>query len=228
MILAPICYLARNKRSSKVSQPETESLPGTQTSLLEQNPCPVMRLDAQGTILYANPGSMALLAAWGVDVGYPAPAPWPEIISESLGLARPKDVETQVGPWSFQVFLVPTPDNNQINLYAVDITERKMTEFHLRKSEKKYRELFENLRDAALSTDMTGRITQCNNVLAEMLGYKQEELLDLTNQDITSEKWWAHENRIIRSQVIIHGYSQLYEKEFVRKDGQMIPVELRA
>jgi signal transduction histidine kinase len=44
---------------------------------------------------------------------------------------------------------------------------------------------------------------------------------------LTPEKWKKKEEEIIRNQVIPFGHSELYEKEYIRKDGIIIPVEIR-
>ncbi|MDQ7785689.1 MAG: PAS domain S-box protein [Desulfomonilaceae bacterium] len=108
-----------------------------------------------------------------------------------------------------------------------EIRTRKQTEEALTESEQRYRQLYENLRDglAAVSTD--GKITEFNPAFAEMLGYSGEELYRLSYEDITPEKWHRAEAEIIQSQVLQRGYSDVYEKEYVRKDGTIFPVELR-
>ncbi|MEW5925617.1 MAG: PAS domain S-box protein, partial [Candidatus Zixiibacteriota bacterium] len=60
------------------------------------------------------------------------------------------------------------------------------------------------------------------------LGYSDEEILGLNYKDITPEKWRADEENIINSQVLTQGYSDNYEKEYIRKDGTTFPVELRS
>jgi diguanylate cyclase (GGDEF)-like protein/PAS domain S-box-containing protein len=60
-----------------------------------------------------------------------------------------------------------------------------------------------------------------------MLGYAAAELKNLTYMDLTPRKWHAVEARIIEQQLIPHGESRLYEKEYIRKDGTVFPVELK-
>ena len=60
-----------------------------------------------------------------------------------------------------------------------------------------------------------------------MLGYEAEELLALRYTDVTPEKWHPLEAEIIQKQVVPRGYSDIYEKEYRRKDGSIFPVELR-
>jgi len=91
-----------------------------------------------------------------------------------------------------------------------------------------YRKLYESMSDAFASVDMKGRFQEFNESYLSMLGYDREELLDLTYEDITLEKWHAFEVGIIREQVLKNGHSDLYEKEYRRKDGRVVPVELRA
>jgi len=107
-----------------------------------------------------------------------------------------------------------------------DISDRKRMEENLVESEKKYRELFNNLRDAMAKVDMNGMITECNPAFLSMLGYTFDEVQQLTYEDITPTKWHQKETEILNSQVIPYGYSELYKKEYRRKDGMVFPVEL--
>jgi PAS domain S-box-containing protein len=108
-----------------------------------------------------------------------------------------------------------------------DITERKKFDELLRESEEKYRELYENLRDGLAVVDMNGRIIQFNREFQNMLGYAPGDIYPLTYEDITPKKWHKIESDIINEQVMKRGYSDLFEKEYVRKDGTVFPIELR-
>ena len=108
-----------------------------------------------------------------------------------------------------------------------DITVRKELEMCLFTSEAKYRRLYETNRDGILQTDRTGCIVECNKAYADMLGYSKKELLDLTYQQLTPEKWRQMENEIVSQSWEKEGYSPVYEKEFVRKDGSVFPVSVR-
>ena len=110
---------------------------------------------------------------------------------------------------------------------VIDITERKRVEKALTQSESKYRSLYQSMRDAYAAADMKGTIQEQNTAFEEMLGYSSEELRLLTYEDITPEKWHALEDKIIKEQVFTRGYSDIYEKEYRRKDGTIFPVELR-
>jgi two-component system, cell cycle sensor histidine kinase and response regulator CckA len=97
----------------------------------------------------------------------------------------------------------------------------------LRVSETKYRRLHESITDAVLTLDMEGRIVEFNPAFQAMLGYSAEELRGLTSLDITPERWHAVESKILAEQVLPKGQSAVYEKEYRRRDGSLIAVELR-
>jgi PAS domain S-box-containing protein len=108
-----------------------------------------------------------------------------------------------------------------------DITDRKKTEETLKNSEAKYRTLYESMMDAYVSVGMDGRINEFNHAYENMLGYAPDELHELSYIDLTPKVWHAFENEIVGKQVLPRGYSEIYEKEYTRKDGTVFPVELR-
>ena len=114
-----------------------------------------------------------------------------------------------------------------ISLLVEEITERKQMLLALRKSEESYRRLIESMRDAYASVDMSGRLTEFNPAFEALLGYTADELSNLTYLDLTPQKWHALEARIVAEQVLAQGYSEVYEKEYRRKDGTILPIELR-
>ncbi len=108
-----------------------------------------------------------------------------------------------------------------------DITERKKAEEALRKSEERYRMLCESSLDGIATANLNGTITDCNRAYAQMLGYSSEELKKIRYQDITPSRW--HElNEKMFLQVMKRGYSDVFEKEYIRKDGTVFPVSLHA
>ncbi len=108
-----------------------------------------------------------------------------------------------------------------------DITERKKADEVIKRSESKYRKLHESMRDGFAFVGMDGMIKEFNESYRQMIGYTPEELLMLTYRDITPEKWHAFEQNIVEQQVLARGYSEVYEKEYLKRDGTIFPVELR-
>ncbi len=108
--------------------------------------------------------------------------------------------------------------------YAV---ERKRADQLLRISETRYQRLHESLMDGFVLVDMEGHIVDSNSTFQKMLGYSEEELHSLTYMQLTPERWHAFESEIVARQIIPRGYSEVYEKEYRRKDGELFPIELR-
>jgi two-component system cell cycle sensor histidine kinase/response regulator CckA len=90
-----------------------------------------------------------------------------------------------------------------------------------------YQQLCANMMDAFGAADMEGRVTDANQPFIDLIGYNMEELLELSIFDLTPSKWHGFEKRIIDEQVLVRGYSDVFEKEYRRKDGSIVPVELR-
>ncbi len=97
----------------------------------------------------------------------------------------------------------------------------------LRASEFKYRTLHQSLMDGFAVMDQEGKILEYNEAFREMLNYSNDELPALTNSDITPRHWHDPERNLMNEQVLMRGYSDIYEKEYRKKDGTIFPVELR-
>ncbi len=109
-----------------------------------------------------------------------------------------------------------------------DVTEFNLLGKQLLAGEARYRRLHESIRDAFISISMNGLILDVNNVFCGMVGYTEEELRSMTYESLTPERWHSFERDIIRPQIVASGSSDIYEKEFNRKDGTVFPVELHA
>lgn len=111
-----------------------------------------------------------------------------------------------------------------------DIIERKRVEEKLRESQQRFRELFEGSRDGFVVVNERGQFITANQAYCDMLGYTLEELQSMDNfYQITPEKWrkWEQEE-IWNNRLMKNGHSGVYEKEYIRKDGTIFPVELRS
>ncbi len=113
---------------------------------------------------------------------------------------------------------------------GIDITKQKELEQALKERERQYREIFEGSRDGYVIVDINSHITKANKSFCNMLGYSIEELKNIENfYEITPEKWheWEREE-IWNNRLLKKGYSEVYRKEYIRKDGTVFPVELQS
>ncbi len=92
---------------------------------------------------------------------------------------------------------------------------------------KKFELLYNTLRDGCATVDKNGLVIECNQRFLDMLGYTFDELKKLSYGDITPPKWHELEGKILVEEVNKKGYSELYEKEYIHKNGSIFPVELQ-
>ena len=129
--------------------------------------------------------------------------------------------------WTNKVIHADNDDLLELLCIGNDITQKKNAELALVESEKKFRLLHESLMDGYLVVDLGGRIIDCNAAFLEMTGYSKDELLKFTNKDLTPIQWHEFENSLLDENFFRIGYTELYEKECRRKDGENISIELR-
>jgi PAS domain S-box-containing protein len=113
-------------------------------------------------------------------------------------------------------------------LMAVDITQPNAAAKELRESEQKYRKLYESMRDGFVLLDMHKHIIEFNGFILNMTGYNADEFASMKSiRDIVPEKWFEKVDKIIREQILVEGYSDVFEIEYRRKDNSTFPVEIR-
>jgi len=105
---------------------------------------------------------------------------------------------------------------------AIDIEDRKRAEQALRKSEERWRSVFENSAIGVALTDLNGRYIATNHVYQTIVGCTEEELravnfLDLTHEDYREANW-----ALITE--LVEGKRRQFqiEKKYRRKDGSLI------
>ena len=101
-------------------------------------------------------------------------------------------------------------------------TERKRTEEALRKSEERWRSVFENSAIGVALTDLNGRFLATNPTYQKMLGYTNEEFQTVSFLDITHEDY--REANFALTTELLQGEREQFqiEKRYRRKDGSLI------
>src|SRR5438067_236652 len=105
-----------------------------------------------------------------------------------------------------------------------DVTERKCAEERLRKSEEKYRDLIEISPDAIYVVDADGVCVLGNRAGAELAGIPENELVGtpVTDTYLPEERYVFRE----RLEQLKTGGTLRFERNFVRKNGDIVPVEV--
>jgi PAS domain S-box-containing protein len=109
-------------------------------------------------------------------------------------------------------------------LHKIELSRR------LADARRRHREIFEGSRDGFVMVDAAGRILDANRAYCALLGYTLTELRGLENVHVvTPARWHQWEAEEIWSRRLLkQGASGLFEKECLRKDGRIVPVEVQA
>jgi len=106
-----------------------------------------------------------------------------------------------------------------------EIQERTRAEGALLKSETRFRQLSESGILAIVTAKLGGRVQEANVAFQELLGYTAEELTsgDVRLVDLTPPRWLAVDRKAAE-ELRLNRVARAWEKEFLRKDGTVVPV----
>jgi len=96
-----------------------------------ENPNPVIRVSADGSILYHNDAAIPLLEAWGCAGGEPLPAEWLRFVSSALRDGKAESTEVRCVEKTFSLTFAPIVEESFVNVYGLDVTERNRAEEEL-------------------------------------------------------------------------------------------------
>lgn len=116
--------------------------------------------------------------------------------------------------------------HDRVRLINEELEDRVITRTEdLRRSEERYRELFENANDAIFTTDLTGRITSVNRAAEKITGYSRREFLQMNVEQIIPRE---DKERIMdkRAEKLRRGGVTQYQVMVIGKDGHNIPAEI--
>jgi PAS domain S-box-containing protein len=111
--------------------------------------------------------------------------------------------------------------------YIRDLTERKKAELDTRRSEERFRRLFDSNTIGIAIADLAGATLEANDAYLDMLGYTRAELRSgsLRWDDITPPEYRDADRAAVEA-LQRTGVAPPWEKEMLRKDGTRVPVLL--
>jgi len=107
------------------------------------------------------------------------------------------------------------------------VSELQTSQQHttLSESEERYRDYFENAKDAIYLHDLNGRYTMVNKAGEELIGYTREEILQMRVSDVVPRHYLDNIHARLKKK-LADDSPAIYEVEAIRKDGSRVPVEV--
>lgn len=107
-----------------------------------------------------------------------------------------------------------------------DISDRKRSEKALAESALRFRDTFEQAAVGMAQASVDGKLLLVNQKLCEIVGYSRQELMDKKFQEITLPEDLANELELLRQLLAGEIENYCIEKRYVRKDGDLVWVNL--
>jgi two-component system cell cycle sensor histidine kinase/response regulator CckA len=204
--------------------------------VLQYAPVRVFEVDAQGVFVMnegvnppggSRPGSLVGVSALAAYGGFP----------EGLAALRAalagtdSEVRFVAEGKTYDLRLTPRRDAQGVVVSVLGmaqvVTERVRAEQEARKSEERFRRVFESNMIGLFFFRMSGEIPEANDAILETVGYTRADLeAGLLNWRTSTVPGYEHLDEQALAEMTASGVCSPYEKEFFRKDGSQVTVLL--
>jgi diguanylate cyclase (GGDEF)-like protein/PAS domain S-box-containing protein len=200
-------------------------------SMLESIGDAFFAVDRGWRIIYANGKAASFIGVeLSASIGKPLLTVAPDLAgtelmqryAEVMETGRPATLEVYWQPngsW-LETRMYPTADG--LSVYFHDITEKRLAEEAVRKSEQRFRNLFQQAGDSILITNGDLKVVAANGRACARFGYREDELLGLSVREIDSG--FAYGPHLLDSLRL--GQTHLLRITKRRKDGSTFPAEV--
>ncbi len=184
-----VCFCGHQLRVAKNRAARGEDW---QRHLVETSGEGIWMVDSAGVIGYANPRIAEMLGCEvrgrkAADFFFPEDLPMERIRFQNRRAGAREQFDRRLRRsdgtevWTLACSSAWSGDGNEPGVLTMmtDITERKKAEQALRRSERRFRELFENIREGVYQTTPDGRILAANPELLRIVGFTSPEELNV-------------------------------------------------
>ncbi|MGJ7917092.1 EAL domain-containing protein [Massilia sp. LXY-6] len=222
---------ARDVTEFRAAQEELQRSRERMNGMLESIGDAFFAVDRDWRIIYANGKAASFV---NVELSSSIGRPLLEVAPDLAGTAvleqyrkamdggQPTSIEAYwepSGAW-FEARAYPTPDG--LSVYFHDITEKRLAEEAVRKSEQRFRNLFQQAGDSILIADHELNIVAANGRACAHFGYTEDELVGLPVHDIDSN--YVYGPQLLET--LRQGQTHLLRILKRRKDGSTFPAEV--
>jgi PAS domain S-box-containing protein len=127
------------------------------------------------------------------------------------------------GTW-VEIHAYPTEEGG-LSAFFRDISESKRTQEALRKSEERFRRVYESGMFPIAFWHADGRLTDANQAFCDLIGYTRDEVRSGSVRwvDATPQEMIARDQQGI-DEINTTGVCRIYEKQFIHRDGHRVTV----
>ena len=191
------------------------------------NPNPVLRVGTDGKILFANPASAPLLEFWAVELDGVLPPPWPAILNEVFQSGHPDSIELACSGRIYSLTMAPATQENFINLYGLDISDRKKMEEEIRDNRDFLEQLNDSLPEAVFTLDGNRRIGYVNKQVITMYGYQPAEVSGRSLEFLFPDPAeYSTFGEFLDAGFLNQAPTSLLETRQLRRDGTDFPADI--
>jgi len=164
-----------------------------------ENPNPVLRMSKDHSVLYSNEASTPILEAWGYkeDRRLCLPERENKLISRALSSGKPATFDLDHSDRAFSITVAPVAESDYLNVYALDITNRKRVEQQLQASLEEKEVLLKEIHH---------RVKNNLQIIVSLLSLQSEYAQDEQAVELFRESQFR-----VKSMALLH--EKLYETE---------------
>jgi two-component system cell cycle sensor histidine kinase/response regulator CckA len=203
-------------------------------SMPEESPNPIVEVDPQGRLAYANPAMIALLDTYRFrEDGIPQvlPPSLTHIAMDCLKTLIPQRgltviIDTHHFDWTFS----PIQEKGLVRGYGLDITNHVRVRHSLTELQSQYSSLVDSAHEGIISADLHGTIVSWNPAAEAMFGFQQEEIIGQSILMLLEEGYRDIYRKgledISYGDSIAHPIQQPLELTGLRQSGEAFPLEI--
>ncbi|MGA2642917.1 MAG: PAS domain S-box protein, partial [Spirochaetia bacterium] len=174
----------------------------------DEDPQPILRVTADGSIIYSNKASGPLTSLWAGGVEGKIPGEYLDPVTHAWKAGKKQEIEIREASRTYALTIVPFVDAGYINLYARDVTEEKTLAERLTQAQKM----------EAIGHLTGGVAHDFNNILQAITGYcevLQQRLPEENQKYVTEISKAAHRAAALTAQLLAFSRKQILKPRVV-------------
>jgi len=203
-------------------------------SMPEESPNPIVEVDPQGRLTYANPAMIALLHTYRFrEDGIPQvlPPTLSNMAMECLKSMTPvRGLTVLINHHHFDWTFSPIQEKGLVRGYGLDITNHVRITSRLTELHSQYSSLVDSAHEGIISADLHGSIVSWNPAAEAMFGFQRDEIIGKSILTLLEESYRDNYQKgledISYGESMAHPIQQPLELTGLRKTGETFPLEI--